>query len=332
MDKIAAELQKAADELVKRANPASLKTAYDDAKKAQGYGEESTNGYNRATYAAYMDAMYNAEKFFDEEYIKDMPQSAADEAEAKLAAAIAGLVKIADRKPLDDIATKIKNAKAEDYTATSYAALMKVYEEEKPVIDKADDLITEEEIAATAAKLNEEFGKLVALGDKKQLNAAIGNCAGEEAGVYTTVSYAAYEKALYEAEKVKASNDVSQADVDAAAKALEDAYNALEKLGDKTLLNDLIAKAEALTDLTGDKKDNVEKALAYAKNIAGFEGEVTEKQVTEAKELLEKAMADNAVTSGCSGALDTSAAALAALTAIAVIAIIMKKRVKDENV
>ena len=332
VDKIAAELQKAADELVKRANPATLKTAYDAAKKAQGYGEESTNGYNRATYAAYMDAMYNAEKFFDEEYIKDMPQSAADEAEAKLAAAIAGLVKIADRKPLDDIATKIKNAKAEDYTATSYAALVKVYEESKPVIDKADDLITEEEIAATAAKLNEEFGKLVALGDKKKLNAAIGNCAGEEAGVYTTVSYAAYEKALYRAEKVKASNDVSQAEADEAAKALEDAYNALEKLGDKTLLNDLIAKAEALTDLTGDKKDNVEKALAYAKSIAEFEGEVTEKQVTEAKELLEKAMADNAATSGCSGALDTSAAALIAFAAIAVVAIIMKKRVKDENV
>ena len=76
----------------------------------------------------------------------------------------------------------------------------------------------------------------------------------------------------------------------------------------------------------------MEKALAYAKSIAEFDGEVTEKQVTEAKELLEKAMADDAATSGCSGALDTSAAALAVLTAIAVVAIIMKKRVKDENV
>ena len=332
VDKIADELEKAVNGLVKRADPSSLKAAYDAAKEAQGYGETSTNGYNRATYAAYMDAMYNAEKFFDEEYLKDVPQSAADEAEAKLAAAIAGLVKIADRKPLDDIATKIKNAKAEDYTATSYAALMKVYEEAKPVIDKAEDLITEEEVTATAAKLNEAFGKLVALGDKKQLNATIGNCAGEEAGVYTTVSYAAYQKALYEAEKVKASDNVSQAEVDEAAKALEDAYNALEKLGDKTLLNDLIAKAEALTDLTGDKKDNVEKALAYAKSIAEFDGEVTEKQVTEAKELLEKAMADNAATSGCSGSLDAATAALAVFMAIAVVAIIMKKRVKDENV
>lgn len=332
VDKIADELEKAVNGLVKRADPSSLKAAYDAAKEAQGYGETSTNGYNRATYAAYMDAMYNAEKFFDEEYLKDVPQSAADEAEAKLAAAIAGLVKIADRKPLDDIATKIKNAKAEDYTATSYAALMKVYEEAKPVIDKSDDLITEEEITETAAKLNEAFGKLVALGDKKQLNATIGNCAGEEAGVYTTVSYAAYRKALYEAEKVKASDDVSQAEVDEAAKALEDAYNALEKLGDKTLLNDVIEKAEALTDLTGDKKDNVEKALAYAKGIAEFDGEVTEKQVTEAKELLEKAMAGDAATSGCSGSLDAATASLAVFMAIAVVAIIMKKRVKDENV
>lgn len=332
VDKIVDELEKAVNGLVKRADPSSLKAAYDAAKEAQGYGETSTNGYNRATYAAYMDAMYNAEKFFDEEYLKDVPQSAADEAEAKLAAAIAGLVKIADRKPLDDIATKIKNAKAEDYTATSYAALMKVYEEAKPVIDKADDLITEEEVTETAAELNEAFGKLVALGDKKQLNATIGNCAGEEAGVYTTVSYAAYQKALYEAEKVKASDDVSQAEADEAAKALEDAYNALEKLGDKTLLNDVIEKAEALTDLTGDKKDNVEKALAYAKSIAEFGGEVTEKQVTEAKELLEKAMAGDAATSGCSGSLDAATAVLAVFMAIAVVAIIMKKRVKDENV
>ena len=332
VDKTADELQKAVVGLAKRANPSSLKAVYDAAKTEKGYGEQSTNGYNRATYSAYMDAMYNAEKFFDEEYLKDVPQVRADEAETRLNEAIAGLIAIADRKPLDDIAEKIKNAKAENYTATSFAALAKVYEEAKPVIEKADDLLTEEEIAETAAALNKAFNELVALGDKKQLNATIGNCAGEEEGVYTSASYAVYRKALYEAEKVKASDDVSQSEVDSAAKALENAYNGLEKLGDKKVLNEVIAKAEALGELTGDRKDNVEKALAYAKSIAGFDGEVTEKQVNEAKELLEKAMAEGETSSGCTGSLGTTTAALVLLTAVAVVAIIRKKRVKDENV
>ena len=332
VDKTADELQKAVVGLAKRANPSSLKAVYDAAKAEKGYGEQSTNGYNRATYSAYMDAMYNAEKFFDEEYLKDVPQVRADEAETRLNEAIAGLIAIADRKPLDDIAEKIKNAKAENYTATSFAALAKVYEEAKPVIEKADDLLTEKEIAETAAALNKAFNELVALGDKKQLNATIGNCAGEEEGVYTSASYAVYRKALYEAEKVKASDDVSQSEVDSAAKALESAYNELEKLGDKKVLNEVIAKAEALGELTGDRKDNVEKALAYAKSIAGFDGEVTEKQVNEAKELLEKAMAEGETSSGCTGSLGTTTAALVLLTAVAVVEIIRKKRVKDENV
>lgn len=332
VDKTADELEKAVVGLAKRANPSSLKAVYDAAKAEKGYGEQSTNGYNRATYSAYMDAMYNAEKFFDEEYLKDVPQARADEAETRLNEAIAGLIAIADRKPLDDIAEKIKNAKAENYTATSFAALVKVYEEAKPVIEKADDLLTEEEIAETAAALNKAFNELVASGDKKQLNATIGNCAGEEEGVYTSASYAVYRKALYEAEKVKASDDVSQSEVDSAAKALENAYNGLEKLGDKKILNEVIAKAEALGELTGDRKDNVEKALAYAKSIVGFDGEVTEKQVNEAKELLEKAMAEGETSSGCTGSLGTTTAALVLLTAVAVVAIIRKKRVKDENV
>ena len=332
VDKTADELEKAVVGLAKRANPSSLKAVYDAAKAEKGYGEQSTNGYNRATYSAYMDAMYNAEKFFNEEYLKDVPQVRADEAETRLNEAIAGLIAIADRKPLDDIAEKIKNAKAENYTATSFAALAKAYEEAKPVIEKADDLLTEEEIAETAAALNKAFNELVALGDKKQLNATIGNCAGEEEGVYTSASYAVYRKALYEAEKVKASDDVSQSEVDSAAKALENAYNGLEKLGDKKVLNEVIAKAEALGELTGDRKDNVEKALAYAKSIAGFDGEVTEKQVNEAKELLEKAMAEGETSSGCTGSLGTTTAALVLLTAVAVVAIIRKKRVKDENV
>ena len=332
VDKTADELEKAVVGLAKRADPSSLKAVYDAAKAEKGYGEQSTNGYNRATYSAYMDAMYNAEKFFDEEYLKDVPQVRADEAETRLNEAIAGLIAIADRKSLDDIAEKIKNAKAENYTATSFAALTKVYEEAKPVIEKADDLLTEEEIAETAAALNNAFNELVALGDKKQLNATIGNCAGEEEDVYTSASYAAYRKALYEAEKVKASDDVSQSEVDSAAKALENAYNGLEKLGDKKVLNEVIAKAEALGELTGDRKDNVEKALAYAKSIVGFDGEVTEKQVNEAKELLEKAMAEGETSSGCTGSLGTTTAALVLLTAVAVVAIIRKKRVKDENV
>ncbi len=332
VDKTADELEKAVVGLAKRANPSSLKAVYDAAKAEKGYGEQSTNGYNRATYSAYMDAMYNAEKFFDEEYLKDVPQVRADEAETRLNEAIAGLIAIADRKPLDDIAEKIKNAKAENYTATSFAALVKVYEEAKPVIEKADDLLTEEEIAETAAALNKAFNELVASGDKKQLNATIGNCAGEEEGVYTSASYAVYRKAFYEAEKVKASDDVSQSEVDSAAKALENAYNGLEKLGDKKVLNEVIAKAEALGELTGDRKDNVEKALAYAKSIIGFDGEVTEKQVNEAKELLEKAMAEGETSSGCTGSLGTTTAALVLLTAVAVVAIIRKKRVKDENV
>ena len=49
-------------------------------------------------------------------------------------------------------------------------------------------------------------------------------------------------------------------------------------------------------------------------------------------EPVKEADADDAATSGCSGSLDAATAALAVFMAIAVVAIIMKKRVKDENV
>lgn len=332
VDEIAARLEKAVSELETRANVTELKALYEKNKTEKGYGEQSTNGYTRATYAAYMDAMYNAEKFFDEEYIKDVNQGAADDAKEKLVSAVNGLIPIPDKTALDEITAKIKKAERSEYTSTSFKALEEVYAKVKAIAEKTADLLTEAEIKEATDKLTASYNALVKLGDKKALNEAIGNSAGEESKDYTKASYAKYAEAMYNAERCKESDDVSQSDVDKAAGALNEAYDGLEKLGDRTLLNELIEKAKSLAGLEGTRKENVDKALAYAESIVAFEGEVTEKQVSEAKELLEKAMAENIVSGGCSGSVGFGLGLSGLISGLAACVIISKKRVKDENV
>lgn len=332
VDGIKTALENVVGKLAFRGDMTALKAVYDAAKTEKGYGEESTNGYNKPSYSAYMEAMYRTAKYFDEAVAAEILQAEVDEAKAALESAIAGLERLADVTAFESaiaVANAVDRAK---YTASSLAEFDEAYANMASVVNRARDLFTQAEADEAVASLNAVLNKLVALGDKTALKEAFGSYASEVAADYTASSYRAYREVLYHATGVRNSDDVSQAEVDAAEKALTDAYKALVKLGDRTALSAKIAEAKDLIDtLTGVQKTNTETALNYAETVVAFDGEVTEAQVNEAIALLDEALKPQ--TGGCESSVGAQLPAVTALAIVLLAAkILFKKRVDDEEI
>ena len=108
--------------------------------------------------------------------------------------------------------------------------------------------------------------------DKAALNALIAEAEALNESDYTAASWAVFAKALSDAKSVAANTSATQAAVDEAKSNLQSAMDALEKAAaaDKTALNALIAKAEALdeSDYTASSWKAMQTALASAKKVA----------------------------------------------------------------
>ena len=108
--------------------------------------------------------------------------------------------------------------------------------------------------------------------DKAALNALIAEAEALNESDYTAASWAVFAKALSDAKSVAANTSATQAAVDEAKANLQTAMDALEKAAaaDKTALNALIAKAEALdeSDYTASSWKAMQTALASAKKVA----------------------------------------------------------------
>ena len=108
--------------------------------------------------------------------------------------------------------------------------------------------------------------------DKASLNALIAEAEALNESDYTAASWAVFAKALSDAKSVAANTSATQAAVDEAKANLQTAMDALEKAAaaNKTALNALIAKAEALdeSDYTASSWKAMQTALASAKKVA----------------------------------------------------------------
>ena len=108
--------------------------------------------------------------------------------------------------------------------------------------------------------------------DKAALNTLIAEAEALNESDYTAASWAVFAKALSDAKSVAANTSATQTAVDEAKANLQSAMDALEKAAaaDKTALNALIAKAEALdeSDYTASSWKAMQTALASAKKVA----------------------------------------------------------------
>ena len=210
-------------------------------------------------------------------------------------------------KPVDKTALEalIEETKAMDvsgYTEESVLQLLLTLTQVQAIADKED--ATQEEVDAAIVTLQSaieslEEVEIIVPVDKTALNAAIDETLALDP--YEYVDFTAVREALWNAQDVAENVDVTQAEVDAAAKALNDAVAALEEKpveppvvekADKEALAATIAAAEALNaeDYTEESWATATAALAEAKEVYNKE-DATQEEVDAAADRLNDAVA-----------------------------------------
>ena len=155
-------------------------------------------------------------------------------------------------------------------------------------------------VSATQDEVNVAFGRLASVmqklefyaGDKKALKAFIDDVTGLDATKYTQATWTQFNDALTVANGVYEDVNAMQPEVNEAYTNLVTAFLNLRLIPDKSLLEELINQAEGLNvaNYTKASFDGLTKALNEAKVV--FENpNATQKEVNNAKAILEKAIA-----------------------------------------
>lgn len=264
----------AAKEALKTAKEALVKAPVDpqlDKSKLQAAVDaakaKDENAYTTDSYNAMEKVLAEAE-----ELLTNGKDQAAIDAKAKdLNDAVAALV---ERGNTDALKALIAEYKAEglkeaDYTTDSWKAYTDALTAAEKVVKDNSNL---DQAAVDAAKkaLEDAHTALVKVEqiNKEALKAAIDAAKAADANLYTTDSYKAMKTVLSDAEKVlKDSKD--QTEIDAAAKALNDAVTALVQRGNTDALKALIEEYKDLkeADYTADSWKEYADALKAAKAI-----------------------------------------------------------------
>lgn len=262
----------AAKKVLEDAHAALAKRGNTDALKAliEEYKELKEADYTHETWVKYEEALEAANGIVADNSNKT--QAEVDAAKDALKAAKEALVKAPVDPQLDKskLQAAVDAAKAKDenaYTTASYNAMEKVLAEAEELLTNGKDQAA---IDAKAKDLNDAVAALVERGNTDALKALIAEYKAEglKEADYTTDSYKAMKTVLSDAEKVlKDSKD--QTEIDAAAKALNDAVTALVQRGNTDALKALIEEYKDLkeADYTADSWKEYADALKAAKAI-----------------------------------------------------------------
>ncbi len=194
---------------------------------------------------------------------------------------------------LEKAIAKAEKVNKELYTTDSYHAMKKVLDEAKALLEEtAKDQPT---VDAKAKALNDAITALQKRGNTDALKKLVEKYRELKAEDFTTATWNVFKKAFDEAEAIVNDNSNStQEKVDAVKKALEDAYNSLEKADktvDKSKLEEAYNKYKDLKNdgYTKDSWKVFEKALNKAKTVLDDKN-ATEEQVNNALAQLENAV------------------------------------------
>ena len=214
-----------------------------------------------------------------------------------------------DKTDLNDAIAQANGLKESDYTAESWAALVKAREAAQTVAD--DEKASAYDVALALANLKSAIAGLEQAGEepgpgpvevnKTDLQAAVNKADKLEKADYTAGSWDVFAKALKDAKQVLGNENATQQQVDDALKTLQDAISKLEAatkpkpepgVVDKAALNATINKAAAINLglYTDDSANALRAALKKAREVSA-DNDATQKQVDAAREALEKAIA-----------------------------------------
>ena len=174
-----------------------------------------------------------------------------------------------------------------------------VVEEFNAALQQAKDVYNN--ASATQKEVNNAFDRLANAmhmldfkqGDKTALKAFIDKVAGLDSSKYTKTTWTAFEAELTEASVVYNDENAMQEEVNTAYSELVTAFLNLRLIPDKSLLEDLINKAEGLESANYTKAtfDGLTKALNEAKAV--FDNpNATQVEVDNVKDVLAKAIAN----------------------------------------
>ena len=175
--------------------------------------------------------------------------------------------------------------------------ILVVVDEFKAARDNANEVYNN--TSATQEEVNNAFDRLASAmhlldfvkGDKTALKAFIDKVSGLDSTKYTEATWTQFNDALIVANAVYADENSMQEEVDATYQELVTAFLNLRLIPDKSLLEDLINKAEGLDKANYTKAtfDGLTKALTEAKAV--YENpNATQEEVDSAKATLEKAI------------------------------------------
>ena len=157
----------------------------------------------------------------------------------------------------------------------------------------ADESVSQEEVDASFARLSVAMHMLQFYkGERSELQGLIVEAEGLDGSRYTDKTWNDLIPVLQEAQEVLANESASQEEVDNAYNALVKAYLELRLIPDKSLLQELIDKAQSLDGANYSAKtwNVVVKALGEAKEVLD-NFEASQAEVDNAKDTLAKAMA-----------------------------------------
>lgn len=265
------------------------------------YTEDSLQALDTALITARFVNLFSS----NQDRVDEVTQNLKDAIDALVEKEVTPPTPTVDKTALQKAITDAEAVDTSKYTDDSVAAMTKALNDAKTVNGNAD--ATQADVDAAAKALNDAIQALkekdvtppTPTVDKTALNKAIADATAVDTDKYTDDSVAAMNKALADAEAVNGNADATQDDVNAAAKALNDAVKALKEKentsqgADKTELKKAIQAAEAIdrSKYTDDSVDQLDRILSYAKSVDA-DKDASQARVTNAAALLNNAIDD----------------------------------------
>ncbi len=198
-------------------NKTALKAKIDEVKEAQAT-------YTPASWDAFKPALTAAEAVLAK---ADATQKEVDDALTALNAAIAKLVKVANKAALQAEILRAGGLKQADYTSASWAELQRILNAANVVNGNLN--AKQEDVDLILSRLQDAIEGLVKVANKAELKKSIDAANKLKKADYTSSTWKKFDAALKEAKSVYSNVNATQAQVNAAKKKLDDAKKALKK-------------------------------------------------------------------------------------------------------
>ena len=196
-----------------------------------------------------------------------------------------------DKTELAKLIEEYSKLKEENYTTDSW----KVFKDalDAAIVVNEDENALDYEVQEALNNLKDGYAQLVVVADKTALQAMVDKVNGLDSKLYTEASWAKLANPMKTAQAVLDNPNATQAEVNAAYEALVRAYLELRLIPDKSLLEDLINKANGLNvaNYTKASYGVLKDALEDAKAVFN-DPNATQTEVDNAKDVLAKAMAN----------------------------------------